>query len=79
VLAIIGVIDVPIIYEATNWWRTLHPSAEIGQQAVLPLPVVLTVLASTVTFTLLYSLLMIQVYQLQRMQAIAQRLRATVE
>jgi heme exporter protein C len=79
VLAIIGVIDVPIIYEATNWWRTLHPTAEIGQQAALPLPVVLTVLVSSVTFTLLYSLIMIQVYQLQKMQSIAQRLRATVE
>lgn len=79
VLAIIGAIDVPIIYEATNWWRTLHPSAEVGQQGALPLPVVLTVLVSTVTFTLLYSLLMIQVYQLQKLQTIAQRLRATVE
>ena len=27
VLAIIGVIDVPIIYESVNWWRTLHPQA----------------------------------------------------
>jgi heme exporter protein C len=79
VLAIIGVIDVPIIYEATNWWRTLHPTAEVGQQGALPLSVVLTVLVSTITFTLLYSLLMIQVYQLQKMQSIAQRLRATVE
>src|SRR5881398_2761183 len=31
VLAIIGFVDVPIIYESVNWWRTLHP------QAVLPL------------------------------------------
>jgi heme exporter protein C len=79
VLAIIGLIDVPIIYEATNWWRTLHPSTEIGQQGALPLSVVLTVMVSSITFTLLYSFLMIQVYQLQRMQSIAQRLRATVE
>jgi heme exporter protein C len=79
VLAIIGVIDVPIIYEAANWWRTLHPSAEIGQQGALPFPVVLTFLVSAITFTLLYSLLLIQVYQLQKMQTIAQRLRATVE
>jgi heme exporter protein C len=79
VLAIVGVIDVPIIYEAANWWRTLHPSAEIGQQGALPLPVVMTILVSTVTFTLLFSLLMIQIYQLQKMQAMAQRLRATIE
>ncbi len=79
VLAIVGVIDVPIIYEATTWWRTLHPSAEIGQQGALPSSVVLTVMVALVTFTLLYSLLLIQVYQLQRLQTIAQRLRATVE
>ncbi len=30
VLAIIGLIDVPIIYESVNWWRTLHPQAEVG-------------------------------------------------
>lgn len=79
VLAIIGVVDVPIIYEATTWWRTLHPVAEIGQQGALPPSVVITVLVSIVTFTLLYSFLMIQVYQLQKIQTLAQRLRTAVE
>src|SRR6266567_529132 len=32
VLAIIGIIDVPIIYESVNWWRTLHPPAQVGVQ-----------------------------------------------
>lgn len=79
VLAIVGVIDVPIIYEATNWWRTLHPAKEIGQSGALPPAVVLTLLVSLVSFTLLYSFLMIQVYQLQKLQSLAQRLRAVVE
>jgi heme exporter protein C len=79
VLAIIGLIDVPIIYESVNWWRTLHPQAEVGTPGALPPSVVLTLMISLVTFTLFYSFLMIQLYQLQRMQTLAQRLRASVE
>ena len=79
VLAIIGLIDVPIIYESVNWWRTLHPQAEVGTPRALPPSVVLTLMISLVTFTLFYSFLMIQLYQLQRMQTLAQRLRASVE
>ena len=65
VLAIIGIIDVPIIYESVNWWRTLHPTAQVGVQGALPSSVVLTLMVSLTTFTLLYSFLMIQLYQLQ--------------
>ncbi len=79
VLGIIGVIDVPIIYESVNWWRTLHPQPEVGVPGALPSSVVLTLMVSLVSFTLLYSFLMIQVYQLQKMQTLAQRLRASVE
>lgn len=79
VLAIVGVIDVPIIYEATNWWRTLHPAQQVGVAGALPPSVVATLMVSLVTFTLLYAFLMIQLYQLQRLQTLAQRLRASVE
>jgi len=79
VLAIIGIIDVPIIYESVNWWRTLHPPAQVGVQDALPSSVVLTLMVSLATFTLLYGFLMVQLYQLQRAQTLAQRLRATIE
>ena len=79
VLAIVGVIDVPIIYESVNWWRTLHPQAEVGTPGALPPEVVLTLMISLVTFTLLYSFLMVQIYQLQKMQALAQQLHANIE
>jgi heme exporter protein C len=79
VVALIGVIDVPIIYEATNWWRTLHPAAQVGVPGALPASVTLTLMVSLVTFTLLYSFLMIQLYQLVKLQTCAQQLRATVE
>ncbi len=79
VLAIIGVIDVPIIYEAVNLWRSLHPAAQVGVQGALPPEVVITLMVSLTAFTLLYSFLMIQLYQFQKLQTLAQRLRATVE
>src|SRR5260370_41206808 len=44
VLAIIGVIDLPIIYESVNWWRTLHPAAEVGVAGALPSSVILTLM-----------------------------------
>jgi heme exporter protein C len=80
VLGIIGCIDVPIIYEATNWWRTLHPAAQIGTpDGGLPPEAVWTFLVALVAFTLLYSFLLVQVYQLQRLQTLAQRLRSNIE
>jgi heme exporter protein C len=79
VLAIIGIIDVPIIYESVNWWRTLHPGQQVGVAGALPNSVVLTLMVSLTSFTLLFSFLMIQLYQLQRMQTLAQRLRASLE
>lgn len=79
VLSIIGVIDVPIIYESVNWWRTLHPTAQVGVKDALPPSVVVTLTVAMVAFTFLYAVLMIQVYQLQRAQTLAQRLRASLE
>ena len=79
VLAIVGVVDVPIIYEAVNLWRSLHPAAQVGVQGALPPSVVITLMVCLTAFTLLYSFLMIQVYQFQRLQTLAQRLRATLE
>src|SRR6266851_5889938 len=74
VLAIIGIIDVPIIYESVNWWRTLHPQAvlPLGSSPQLPPEMLLTLLVAFVTFTLLFTFLMLQLYQLEKMQTLAQ-------
>lgn len=79
VMSIICVIDVPIIYESVNWWRTLHPTAEVGVKDALPPSVVLTLMVALAAFTALYAVLIIQAYQLQRAQTLAQRLRASLE
>jgi len=78
VLGIIGFIDVPIIYEAVNWWRGLHPAA-VTTPGALPPEMVVTLFLSVVTFTLLFSFLMLQLYSLEKMQTLAQRLRASIE
>ncbi len=79
VLALVGVVDVPIIYEATNWWRTLHPAAQVGVPGALPPSVTLTLMVALTTFTLLYCFMLIQMYQFVKLQALARRLRATLE
>lgn len=79
VLAIVGVIDVPLIYEAANWWRGQHPEKEVGVAGALPWSVTLTLLVSLVAFTLFYSFLMILVYRLQKLQAQAYQLRISLE
>jgi heme exporter protein C len=78
VIGIIGVIDVPIIYLSVEWWRGQHPTAEVGVQGALPPEAALTFLVTTLTFTLLYCFLLIMIYQLQKLQARAQQLRAIV-
>jgi heme exporter protein C len=79
VIGIVGVIDVPVIYLSVEWWRGQHPTAEVGVQGALPPEAGLTFLVTTLTFTLLYCFLLIMIYQLQKMQARAQQLRAIVE
>ena len=79
VIGIVGVIDVPIIYLSVQWWRGQHPTAEVGVQGAFPPEAALTFLITTLTFTLLYCFLLIIIYQLQKMQARAQQLRAMVD
>src|SRR5919202_2234549 len=33
IVGIVAFVDVPIVYEASVWWRTLHPSPILGPQA----------------------------------------------
>lgn len=79
VIGVIGVIDLPIIYFSVNWWRGQHPIQQIGTAGALPPQAVWTILVALVAFTLLYAFMMVQAYQLQRLQALAQRLRASIE
>ena len=58
ILGIVGFVDVPIVYQASVWWRTLHPSPVIGPQASSQSTDILALLLfSLVAFTLLYAFL----------------------
>lgn len=79
VMALVGAVDVPIIYLSVNWWRGQHPTQQIGNtDAGLPPEALATMFVTLIAFTLLFIFLVRQVYHLQRAQSIAQRLRAIV-
>jgi heme exporter protein C len=57
VLGILAVVDIPIVYMASTWWRTLHPSAVIGPLAPQQPSATITwvLLVSLLAFTVLYA------------------------
>jgi ABC-type transport system involved in cytochrome c biogenesis permease subunit len=74
-------IDVPIIYLSVDWWRGQHPTQQITptNSGALPPLALITLAVGLIAFSLLYAFMMVQAYQLQRLQTLAQRLRAIVE
>ncbi|MFQ5988026.1 MAG: cytochrome c biogenesis protein [Dehalococcoidia bacterium] len=57
VVGIIGFVDVPIVFGAIRWWRTVHPAPVIETGGLAP-PMLYTLMVCLVAFTLLYVLLM---------------------
>ena len=58
ILGIVGFVDVPIVYQASVWWRTLHPSPVLGPEASSQSTDILTLLLlALVAFTVLYAFL----------------------
>lgn len=61
VVGIIGFVDVPIVYLATTWWRTLHPAPVLSfGGARMPPQMAVALLASLIAFTLLFFWLLVQ-------------------
>ena len=61
VLGIIGFVDVPIVYMAAQWWRDVHPEAVIGplaKEGSLETSMYITFLVSLLSFTALYTTLL---------------------
>jgi heme exporter protein C len=81
VVGILGFIVTPINYMSVKWWRTLHPDQvlPLGGTPQLPASMIVALMISLVAFTLLYALLTIEVYKLERTTAEAERLRVDVE
>jgi heme exporter protein C len=59
VVGIIGFADVPIVHLSVTWWRGLHQGPTVKLPTVTLAPVMsVTLLVSTVAFTILYAYLM---------------------
>ena len=67
VIALIGAIDSPIIYKATDWWRTAHPERNVPSE--LASEMLLTLLVAMVTFTVLYVYLLVERYSLRKSES----------
>ncbi len=78
VLGIVGFVDVPIDYFSVTWWRNIHPPADYVSNGLPPQALTAFMLALT-TFTLFFALLLVLVYQLERVRAAAEKLRGQVE
>ena len=55
VFAVIGAVDVPIIYMSVRWWRTLHPQPVVAnlEGPALPMSMLIVLLISLVAIVLL--------------------------
>ena len=67
IIALLGAIDAPIIYKATDWWRTAHPENNIPLDIDDKMLVVF--LVSLVAFTVLYVYMVIERYSLRRSES----------
>ena len=72
ILALLGIIDTPLIYFATIWWRTQHPELNIGPAAnvsnTIDISILQVLLFSLITFTALYIFLLIEKYALTKLE-----------
>jgi heme exporter protein C len=75
VFGIVGFIDVPIVYTAIHWGRTIHPALFTAQESGLAPPMMATLMVSVLTFTLLYCCLLIQRFSLFRLREEVDRLK----
>ena len=57
VVGIIGFVDVPIVFMAVRWWRTIHPGPVV-QTGGLSSTMLYTLIVCLIAFTLFYGVLM---------------------
>lgn len=66
VLAIVGFLDVPIIYISVQIWRTMHPQLLITESGGLASQMTQTLMVCLLSFTLLFAFLLIQRVRLEQ-------------
>jgi heme exporter protein C len=66
VLAIVGFLDVPIIYISVELWRTMHPTLLISDAGGLAPQMTQTLMVALLSFTLLFVFFLIQRVRLEQ-------------
>lgn len=76
VVAIIGVIDIPIINQSVRWWRTLHPAPIVEREnPALPAEMLQAMFVALLAFLLLYAFLTVQRFRVEQLSAQVGQLR----
>lgn len=78
IIGIIGFIDVPIVYMASSWWRTLHPGRVVTESGGLEPSMRAVFYFSTLTFALLLFYLLRQRASQFRLEDEVATLQATL-
>ena len=60
VFGIVGFIDVPIVFMAIRWWRTIHPVVITGAELKMDPPIMLTLVTAGIGVSLLFVWLVLQ-------------------
>lgn len=79
VFGIIGFIDVPIVFMAVRWWRSMHPVIFHGAGFDLSGRMLATFTVCLISFTLLFATLLLQRYELESLRDQVRDLRQHIE
>jgi len=79
VFGIVGFVDVPIVFMAIRWWRSLHPNLVTEQGIALAPPMLLTLLVALGAFTVLFAYMLLQRLRLQELRNEVDSLRQELE
>lgn len=79
VFGIVGFVDVPIVFMAVRWWRTIHPVIFRSEGFDLSGRMLTAFVASLIAFTFVYATLVLQRYNLEKLRAQVAELRQHLE
>ena len=79
IFGIIGFIDVPIVFMAVRWWRTIHPVIFDSEGFDLNGRMLTTFIVCLISFTLLYATLLLQRYGLESLRDQVKQLKQQTE
>ena len=78
VLGIVGFVDVPVVFMAIRWWRTIHPVVFDSSGAHLDPPMLVAFMVSLCAFLLLFGTLLVVRTRLESLSDEVEYLRRSV-